>query len=189
MSTLLSSLLSLRWTAFADADAEPLPALCYPLPCPPRVAALGWRFQPAAGLVCLERWSARSLEDARPEALAASPEDLRLVAALRQRGVLRLPRLAYPLVALLDASDSPLSEPELEHLWTAFGLPIRQQVRDRQGRLLAYDCEAAEGFHLAHPGYPLAGLWTDEHRCGCGDPAPLLRPVPAGLAREATAIL
>lgn len=187
MSTLISSLLSLRWAAFANAEAEPLPGLCYPLPRLPRVAALGWRFQPAGGLVCLERWSARSLEDAEPEALAAAPDDLRLVAALRRQGVLRLPHLAYPLVALLDASEGPLSEPELEQLWTCFGLPIRQQVRDRQGRLLAYDCEAAEGFHLAHPGYPLAGLWTREHHCGCGDPAPLLQS--AGPPPAATVIL
>lgn len=159
----------------------------YPLAPMPRVAALGWRFQPARNLVCLERWHARQLDAADPEALAASPADLNLAAALRREGVLRLPRLAYPLVALLEPDDDPLTAGQLDQLWQRFGLPIQQQFRGRDGRLLAYDCEAASGFHIAQPGFRLAGMWDAADECGCGDPAPRLEH--ARLAGAATAIL
>lgn len=153
----------------------------------PRVAVLGWRFQPARNLVCLERWNARRLDAERPEALAASPAGLNLVHALRREGLLRLPRLGYPLVALLEPDDDPLTEEQLNQLWQRFGLPIQQQFRARDGRLLAYDCEAASGFHIVQPGFRLAGMWDATEECGCGDPAPRLEP--AREARTATAIL
>lgn len=186
MSTILSSLLPWRWAA-AGEKAGPPPALHYPLSPAPRVAALGWRFAPARGVVSLERWSARKLEALEPEALAASPEDLFLVAALRRADLLRLPALAFPLVALLGPADEPLGEEQLDRLWEHFGLPVRQQALDRDGRLLAYDCEAAAGFHLAHPRFGWPGMALGGEPCGCGDPAPLL--IPAGRARAATAML
>lgn len=187
MSTLISTLRELRWPALSPGAPGPLHELCYPLAPMPCVAVLGWRFRPARNMVCLDRWNVRQLEAAAPESLAASPADLNLVAALRREGVLRLPELAYPLVALLDAEDDPLTEEQLGQLWQHFGLPIRQQFRDRGGRLLAYDCEAASGFHVAQPGFRLAGMWDAGEECGCGDPTPRLEP--ACRARAATAIL
>lgn len=187
MSTLISNLLALRWPALSAPAPGALHELCYPLAPMPRVAVLGWRFQPARNLVCLERWHARQLDAAAPESLAASPADLNLVAALRREGLLRLPHLAYPLVALLDAEDDPLTEEQVDQLWQRFGLPIRQQFHERSGRLLAYDCEAASGFHVAQPGFRLAAMWDATGECGCGDPAPRLEP--ARRARAATAIL
>lgn len=189
MSTLLSSLLSLRWFALGDglSDAEPRPALRYPISPMPRVAVLGWHFAPARNLRCLPQWNAKQLEACRPEALAASPAELLLVAALRRDGALRLPALDYPLVALLRENETPLAESQLDELYTLFGLPVHQQIRNSEGRLLAYDCLAGSGFHIAREGVSLPGMTPAPEICACGDPAPRLRQ--AGRARAAGAIL
>ncbi|MBE7545223.1 MAG: hypothetical protein M9913_23745 [Bryobacteraceae bacterium] len=189
MSTILSSLLSLRW--FTLGDGLPAPAqhhaLQYPLSPQPRIAALGFEFLPEPDLKCLPAWSLRSLESAAPEALAAPPSDLLIVALMRKQGVLRLNRLKYPLLALLRPGQHPLSDAQIQELYRHFGLPVRQQFRDHEGRLLAQDCEAGAGFHILQPGFPLPGGVLTHTPCPCGHPAPRLLTPP--LARAATGIL
>ncbi len=189
MSTLFTSLLSLRWFTLCDGApaAERRHDLHYPLSPMPRVSVLGWHFAAARNLRCLPQWNARQLEAARPEALAASPADLLLVAALRREGALRLPDLQYPLVAVTGLEESPLTDSQLDELYWHFGLPVHQQIRDEAGRLLAYDCLAGNGFHTAVGTVRLEGMIPAEMACACGDPAPKLRP--AGRARAAGGIL
>jgi hypothetical protein len=189
LTSILTSLLSLRWFSLGEGEAEDVRrhALHYPLSPQPRVTALGWRFHPTRHLRCLPEWTTRELEATAPQALAASPADLLLTAALRKEGVLRLPDLEYPLVALLSPGHAPLTDAELDELYCHFGLPIQQQFRDSEGSLLAYDCEAGRGFHLAHPGAHLPGMTPREGSCPCGDPAPRLET--QSKARAATGIL
>lgn len=189
MTTIFSSLLSLRWLTLSDglpATAQ-RHALQYPLAPQPRIAALGFEFLPEPKLKCLPAWSLRSLESAAPEALAAPPSDLLIVALMRQQGALRLPRLKFPLLALLRPGQHPLSETQIDELYRHFGLPVWQQFRDHEGRLLAQDCEAGKGFHIFQPGFPIPGGVLTHAPCPCGHPAPrLLTP---RLARAATGIL
>jgi hypothetical protein len=189
LSTIFSSLLSLRWLTLSDGlpAVAQRHALQYPLSPQPRVAALGFEFLPEPKLKCLPAWSLRSLESASPEALAAPPSDLLIVALMRKQGALRLPRLKYPLLALLRPGQHPLCESQIDELYRHFGLPIRQQFRDHEGRLLAQDCEAGAGFHVLQPGFRLPGGILTHTPCACGHPAPRLLTLP--LTRAATGIL
>lgn len=191
MSTLLSSLLSLRWLTLGGEPAEPEQrySLDYPLTPLPRMAVLGWQFAPARGLRRLSNWSAEDLEAAAPESLAASPADLLRVAALHREGSLWLPSLSYPLVAILRRGEPPLTAAQHDELWQEFGLPVFQQIREPDGRLLAYDCEAADGFHVLEPALSLERMTPLPGPCPCGDATTRVRPAATGRARAATAIL
>ncbi len=151
-----------------------LPSLEYPLSPTPRVAVLGATFRPETGIYSLPDWTPHSLMQLRPMALAGGWRDLRRAARLLLRGDLALPALLYPTIVLTPAADSPLTEHEHLQLWDTFGVPAWEQIRDPSGRLLAFECEARTGFHLA-PEVPAAGLggWLESGHCGC----PLNRPL------------
>ncbi len=170
---------SLRWpfplrasAPEANAQAE----LCYPLAPVPCVAVLGCQLQPAPGVHCLPHWTGEEVVRIGPMALAASFQDLQRLAEMMRGGALELPELCYPLLVFSRPGEGALSLEQHDELWSWFGLPCFEQIRDGSGRLLAHECEARDGFHLTGDGQPAqVGGWLMQSSCECGQATPRVR--------------
>lgn len=178
------SLPGLRRRAESDfAGASPLHRLHYPLSPMPRTLVLGLALQSEPTVRSLLQWTVKQIEFARPQALAGTLQDLIEVASLRELGILRLRSLSFPLIVITHDDEARLTEGDHERLWRLFRLPALEQVRDRSGRLLAWECEARDGFHLAADASPgLLGIAPSRENCACGrsTPAPLASSAAAG---------
>lgn len=172
-----------RRAEFDIAGAAPLHRLQYPLDHVPRTLVLGLALQPEPNVRSFPQWTVRQVEFARPQALAGPMRDLIEVASLRELGVLKLRSLSFPLVVVTGDGEARLSEADHDRLWRHFRLPVFEQVRDPDGRLLAWECEARDGFHLAS-GAPsnLAVFAPRFGNCACGMavPVPLASVAAAG---------
>ena len=153
-----------------------LPALQYPLFPAPRTAVLGAALRPETGVHCLPAWTTEQLERLRPMALAGSWDELTTVARLLHAGQLSLPDLLYPLVVFTSAGEGSLSPERHMRLWESFRLPVFEQIRTADWRLLATECESREGFHLADgvEECELSGA-RPAAACGCASPRALYR--------------
>ncbi len=152
-----------------------LPQLHYPLPGRPRVAVLAARLRSGGGVRCFPQWTCHQLMRAAPETIAAPLKDLLEVARLRDEGFLPGLNLELPLIVLSSLRSGPMTPEERSRLWNAFGLPFYEQLRDDEGRLLAYECDARAGFHWV--GEESLERAPRPQRCACGLPAPAKRPV------------
>ncbi len=177
------SLPGLRRRAELDLVGEsPLHRLHYPLDPLPRTLVLGQALQMEPNVRSLLHWTVKQIESARPQALAGPLRDLIEVASLRELGILKLRSLSFPLVVITRDGEARLSEADHERLWRLFRLPVFEQVRDRNGRLLAWECEARDGFHLAADApSALMELTPCREHCACGKPM----PVPLGSSAAA----
>lgn len=100
----------------------------------------------------------------RWQALAGTFGELARAAA---RGV-RVRRAVY----VLTGEGTFLSDGERDELWRLFEVPVYALVTKHSGRLVAWECEAQNGLHLAGD--------ADENACACGRPGAkisLARPV------------
>lgn len=160
--------------------------LHYPL-CPaPRVAVLGLELRGPRGVHCMPQWSAAALRRLRPQALAGWWNELAEVARMMQAGELELPELQYPVILFSRPESAPLPARCHDLLWDWFRVPTFEQIRAANGALLAYECEARDGFHLAAPGAEAQlALVRATVPCACGSPAPLYRSQSASLAANA----
>ena len=99
-------------------------------------------------------------------------------AELTQAAVLGI-RVTRAIFVLLDESDSPLGEAERRHLWYAFGVPVFGLMVDAAGRVLAYECEAYAGLHIARTvDAPSDWYLPDSAPCECGRPGHRIVPHP-----------
>ena len=121
--------------------------LSFPLPMPPKVAVIEARFAPAKN----QRWFDRhdgSWRAWQPDALVV-PLSLGLLMADRKRcGLADLPDLTVALVALSSLADGPMDERQRGRLWRAFQVPVFEQLQDRDGSIVARECEVRHGLHL-----------------------------------------
>jgi hypothetical protein len=154
-----------------------LPRLHYPLPGSPRIAVLNLLVRSEEGIRCFAPWTLHQVQRTDPEALAGPLADLIEAARLRDSGCLSMPRLGLPLVVFSSLRSGILSPDDREHLWEAFGLPFYEQVRDEHGRLLAYECDAREGFHWV--GQEVVAHLPNPALCACGRAAPSKTPASA----------
>lgn len=152
--------------------------LHYPLNPMPRIAVLGLDGPHCRGVLARREWTEQDLQKFRPQALAGWWNDLAEVARQWLNGRLELPSLDSPLLVFVRPEAAPLPERCHDLLWEWFRLPVFEQIRTPAGRLLAYECEARDGFHIACPeaahAIPLSEpLWRP---CPCGSAAPLYGP-------------
>lgn len=99
-----------------------------------------------------------------PASVAGSVDDLRQVA--RDGFVLQ------HSVVVLTTDDKPeLSSDDREYLWQTFGVPIFEQQLGPNNELIASECDAHNGLHMAGD-FP--SLRRDKNSCACGNPAPRL---------------
>ena len=164
-------MLSESWLALSRLRSPTPPVrilsrLYYPLPGTPRVAVLGHPVKTEPNVRCFSHWTCHQLLRFDPEAIAASLPALLEVARLRSEGFLSLPSLALPQVVFSSLRTGILGQQDRERLWHAFGLPFYEQIRDDEGRLLAYECDARDGFHWV--GEEAGTHLARPQLCACG---------------------
>ncbi len=71
------------------------------------------------------------------------------LADLKLRGLFDLPSLSMALVVLTRLDDSPLASHHRDLLWEAFRVPVFEQVLGWDGTVIARECEAHDGLHVA----------------------------------------
>lgn len=162
------------------------PALDYPLPEAERIAVLGAQLRPERRVRSYLHWRTPELVAWRPQALAGHRMELFSIGELRRRRFVPLLDLTFPLVVLSSLREGPLSREQHDRLWTLYGLPVYEQIRGADETLLAWECDAREGWHLAlnTNGDPLLALdrvraagWLGHEidgRCDCGETGPRL---------------
>ncbi len=175
METALESLKKALALAQRRRNAAARPPLHYPVSPLPRVAVIGLELEGPAGTHCLKQWSAEDLRRLRPQALAGWWNDLAEVARLVLAGELELPQLQFPILVFSRPGAAPLPARCHDLLWDWFRVPTFEQIRSGAAELLAHECAARCGFHLA-PGVDAGRvpLPRAAHPCPCGNPAPLL---------------
>jgi hypothetical protein len=112
-----------------------------------------------------------------PEALVLTLGQALSLADRKLRGRVHLPSLSVALVVLTALEDSPLAAHHRDLLWRAFGVPVFEQVRGRDGAVVARECEVHDGLHVVEPAAVrhLTGAIVRDH-CECGRETPRLRP-------------
>jgi hypothetical protein len=87
----------------------------------------------------------------------------------------RVPGVKNALLVLVRPGDSGLSETDREDLWRAYRVPVFEQRIDESCALLAAECEAHDGLHVASPqALPRPGERWETAACGCGKTTPRL---------------
>jgi hypothetical protein len=83
---------------------------------------------------------------------------------------------ARRMIFALHYPGSPfLSETDRDQLWQVFQVPVLAVLLDRNGRLLAYECEAQSGLHVGlGPQAPWSADELESAPCECGRPGPRL---------------
>lgn len=154
--------------------------LRFPLPIAVRIAVMegnGTGFAPAANMRVFAGDDMHGLLDYAPEALVL-PLGLALAwADQKLRGLLDLPSLTCAVVGITSPHDGPMAPHHRDLLWKAFGLPVFEQLRGRDGRIIARECEVHDGLHFDetaaaechNSGEIVAG------QCECGIDTPRLR--------------
>jgi len=103
-------------------------------------------------------WAARF----QPSSLAAPPEQLR---RLTRHGI----ELSHAVVVFTYRDQAGLSDDDRDLFWDSFGVPVFEQHLGPGNELLAMECEAHAGLHVATD-FDDPGL--DRNSCICGNPAP-----------------
>ena len=101
-----------------------------------------------------------------PAAVAGTLEQLR---ALAREGI---PSLTHSIIILSRPEHQKMTDADRESLWWAFRVPVFEQVIGKSGKLLAAECEAHDGLHVASPDLPLHGESVDDSLCPCGRKTP-----------------
>jgi hypothetical protein len=125
-----------------------------------------------------EDWQA--MQAWAPEAIVAPLEIALSLAEKRLGGLVDLSNLTAAVV-LTDIDGEALSEDRRELLWKAFGVPVFEQLRSREGAIVARECEVHDGLHVdpearvAHELSALSAAMTVSEPCECGSETPRLR--------------
>ncbi len=103
-------------------------------------------------------WNAAAVKY-RPAAVAGSFSQLASLAAGKVA-------ITHAAICLCWEVDDLLTTAQREFLWSAFEVPVFQQLLGPANNLLAYECEAHAGLHAA-PEY--GGPRTTPLACACGN--------------------
>jgi len=136
----------------------------HPMDPAPRTAILASGFQETKLIrVFPSGWNENATRFA-PSAIAGPLEQLR-----------RLTRLPLPLthavIAFTYEGQPGLSQSDRDMFWKAFGVPVFEQRLGSRNELLAMECDAHAGLHLAGN---FETLRASKNVCACGNPAPRL---------------
>ncbi len=108
-------------------------------------------FHVGANMKVFEAPDFPGLCDYAPDALALPVSTALSLADRKLRGLVDLPSLKLAMVVFssLDAPDDPpLNSRHRDLLWKAFGLPVFEQLRGTDGRVIARECEVHDGLHF-----------------------------------------
>jgi hypothetical protein len=125
-----------------------LEPLRFPLHSPSRIALLDGAFESADGIETFALADIAWLRQYAPEALVC-PLDVALsLADQRRRGLLDLPSLNTAIIVITSLEDSALEDHHRDLLWRAFGVPVFEQLRGLEGKIIARECEVHDGLHV-----------------------------------------
>jgi hypothetical protein len=125
--------------------------LCFPLPVPSRLALVDTGFHVAVNMRGFAANDVSGLIGYAPDAMALPLAAVLSLADRTLRGVLELPSLKFAIVVLssLDpAAEALITAHHRDLLWKAFGLPVFEQLRGWDGRVIARECEVHDGLHF-----------------------------------------
>ena len=93
-----------------------------------------------------ERWS--TLETFSPNVLAGSAAQLqRLVERVALRTV-NVASVDHSVFVVTQLGDTPLTSRFRDQLWRQFNVPVYEVYVDESARILAFECEAQDGWHV-----------------------------------------
>ena len=167
----------LRWKRRSGVSASRARwALQFPISTPSRIAILDSGFSSERNTREFSPDDLPALHAWGPEAIVAPLETLLALADQKLSGVADLATLRSAIVVLTDLDGEPLADAYRELLWQAFQVPIFEQLRGRDGAILARECEVHNGLHL-DPGAeatPELHAATINDHCECGLETPRL---------------
>lgn len=94
-----------------------------------------------------ERWSA--LGAFAPNVLAGSAGQLQRLLERVNLQTVEIDAVDHSVFVVTQLGDTPLSSRLRDRLWRQFAVPIYELYLDEYSRLLAFECEAQEGWHVA----------------------------------------
>ena len=150
----------------------PVAAFSYPIGTTPRTAVLVPCFRSGGAIRVFRNGWNEEVERFAPEAIAASLQQL------EQLSRNPIPSLRHSVIVLSHKGDSWLTEAGRERLWSAFRVPILEQVIGKRGELLATDCEAHGGLHIESGRLEIDKQDLDTSACSCGRKSPRLVSTP-----------
>lgn len=77
----------------------------------------------------------------------------------------------HGLVVFVTEGSHCLSDTGRDALWNTYRVPLFEEVITTEGQLVAWECEAHDGLHLA-PGAQAVRCAVEEVACPCGKPGP-----------------
>jgi len=111
-----------------------------------------------------------------PASIAGTVEQLR---RLTREGQLQL---QHAVVVFTYEGQTTLSDADRDFFWKALGVPVFEQRLAANNELVAMECEAHSGLHMAGD---FGHLRPDKNTCACGNPAPrLARPARPSRSRR-----
>jgi len=116
-----------------------------------------------------EGWGARA-ETFAPESVAATLAQLDALASAKLS-------LTHSIIVLERMGEPRITDADRKRLWNAFEVPLFEQiigVEDDCCELLAFECEAHDGLHVASAKLRVAREEIDASVCGCGRSLPRL---------------
>ena len=120
-----------------------------PLEHTPKTAILMPGFAQTSDVKVLPHNWSRRLKRFGASALAAPVTVLREVAAAVETGDLEIGKLKHFVVPFTGADHGELREDDRERFWRVFQVPLFEQRLGFDGRVIAYECEAHSGLHIA----------------------------------------
>jgi phenylacetate-CoA ligase len=157
-----------------EAALARLPRVCPPLPgigssallngSEPRgpLRELYWPLPPAASAAVLmegfrEHRTVKVFGDEQrgdwmrfaPEALAGPAPELRRLAELVESRLIGIPRPVHSVIAFSLLPQAFLSEEARDLFWRVFRVPVFAQILSPSCEVLAWECEAHQGYHVA----------------------------------------
>jgi hypothetical protein len=165
----------LRRRVLAKGNKGKAQLLWFPIQKRARIALLDAHFRESAEVRHFAMDEIPWMRSWSPEALVL-PLDLALsLSDQKRRGLFDLPSLDTAIVVLTSFDDSPLADHHRDMLWTAFGVPVFEQLLGCDGTVIASECEVHDGLHLRdNEPFFLDGEVVTE-QCACGLETPRLR--------------
>lgn len=149
--------------------------LRFPLPVPSRLALIDAEFHLTAYMRAFHSSDLRGLVSYAPEAVALPLDTALSLADRKLRGLLELPSLKLAVVVFSSAGvHGAFESHHRDLLWKAFGLPVFEQLRGSNGRVIARECEVHNGLHL-EMGAEVPGAEIIAAPCDCALETPRLR--------------
>ncbi len=141
------------------------PAFVRPISSRLRTAVLVPLFRDGRRVACFSEWDAERLAHWKPQILAGYLSQL-----------IDCPAQPTHALVVVTHPGQWLSPADRDRLWKRFGVPVFHQIVDRDGTLVAAECEAHADLHVASVAAACEIGTVRRQLCACGKETELLIP-------------